>query len=112
MNWLGNDIQAAGQVFRHGDNGSQEFYELAAAEGRIGVFRNHPEKFWAAYCDFAGGGFFVLNTATRRHDGLDEGPLYKTKNEPSALCLALIEWKATLKWRNGSLEDADELLGN
>jgi len=109
MNWLGNDIQVGargavpflpGKVFRHGDNGTQEFYEHKCDGFLLGIFRNHAEQFWCAYVA-RGNKVRTLNHATREFDGKLRhiGPLYRTRNTPRALCAALIRL-----WKKGGLD--------
>lgn len=92
IRWLNGDIHVESFTFCHGDNGTQEFYEVGiAAKGIVlGMLRNHSEQTWVAYATH-GNTVRTLNTRTRRSDGrLDAEPLYETKNDPQSLAEGLV----------------------
>ena len=94
LRWLGGDIQIGDHRFCHGDNGTQEFYELIV--GSPGMLlgtrsvRNHGEEIWIAYAD-QGQAVRALTGCSRRSDGkFDAEPLYGTKNDPQSLAEGLV----------------------
>lgn len=92
IQWLGNDIQIGDRRFCHGDNGTQEFYEMIVGSPGLllGILRNHGEEIWIAYTD-QGKTIRTLTGCSRRPDGkLDTEPLHGTKNDPRSLAEGLM----------------------
>ena len=96
IQWLGGDTRSeiGDRRFCHGDNGTQEFYELIV--GSPGLLlgtrsvRNHGEEIWIAYAD-QGRAIRMLTGCSHRTDGkIDVEPLYGTTNDPHALAEGLI----------------------
>jgi len=97
IRWLDGDIRIGERRFCHGDNGTQEFYEMIVGSPGLllGILRNHGEQIWIAYAD-QGQAVRTLTGCSRRSDGkLDAEPLYGTTNDPQSLAEGLVRlWQA------------------
>ena len=89
---LGGDFRIGDRRFCHGDNGTQEFYEMIIGSPGLplGILRNHGEEIWIAYAD-QGRADRTLTGCSRRSDGrLGTKPLYGTRNDPQSLAEGLV----------------------